>query len=57
MTVFEKLAPDIDLMAVIAITEDFKRCDIDSVTVTDNDAIQKMFRKDQIHDFSRFRES
>lgn len=46
MTVFEKLAPDIDLMAVIAITEDFKRCDIDSVTVTDNDAIQKMFRKD-----------
>lgn len=46
MTVFEKLAPDIDLMAVIAITEDFKRCDIDNVTVTDNDAIQKMFRKD-----------
>ena len=45
MTVFEK-ANDVDLMAVIAIDEDVKRRDIDSVTVTDKDAIQSMFRKD-----------
>lgn len=45
MTVFEKVN-DVDLMVVIAITEDFKRRDVDSVTVTDKDAIQKMFRKE-----------
>lgn len=46
MTVFEKDAPDVDLLAVIAIDEDVKRCDVDSVTVTDKDAIRQMFRKD-----------
>lgn len=45
MTVFEK-ADDVDLMAVIAITEIFHRKDVDSVDVTDKDAIQMMFRKD-----------
>lgn len=44
-TVFEKFE-DVDLMAVIAITEDFKRRDVDGVTVTDKDAICQMFRKD-----------
>ena len=43
-TVFEKFE-DIDLMAVIAITEDFKRRDVDGVTVTDKDVIRQMFRK------------
>ena len=47
MTVFEKTAPDVDLMAVIAVTEDFKRHDVDSVDVTDKNEIQKMFRKDK----------
>lgn len=46
MTVFEK-ADDIDLMAVVAITEDFKRRDVDGIDVTDKDAIRQMFRKDQ----------
>lgn len=46
MTVFEKPAPDVDLMAVIAIDEDVKRCDVDSVTVTDKGVIRRMFRKD-----------
>lgn len=45
MTVFEK-AGDVDLMAVIAIDEDVKRRDVDSVTVTDKDAIRRMFRKE-----------
>lgn len=45
MTVFEK-ADDVDLMAVIAITEIFHRKDVDSIDVTDKDVIQKMFRKD-----------
>lgn len=45
MTVFEK-ADDVDLLAVIAITEDFKRHDVDSVDVTDKDEIRQMFRKD-----------
>lgn len=44
-TVFEKFE-DVDLMAVIAITEDFKRRDVDGVTVTDKDVIRQMFRKD-----------
>lgn len=46
MTVFEKDAPDVDLLAVIAIDEDVKRHDVDSIDVTDKDAIQKMFRKE-----------
>lgn len=54
MTIFEKDAPDIDLLAVVAIDEDVKRHDVDSVTVTDKDEIRQMFRKDQIHDISRF---
>lgn len=45
MTVFEKVN-DIDLTAVVAIDEDVKRRDIDSVDVTDKDAIRQMFRKD-----------
>lgn len=45
MTVFEK-SNDVDLMAVVAVTEDFKRRDVDSVTVTDKDEIRQMFRKD-----------
>lgn len=45
MTVFEK-ADDVDLLAVIAITEDFKRRDVDGIYVTDKDAIRQMFRKD-----------
>lgn len=45
MTVFEK-ADDVDLMAVIAIDEDVKRCDIDSVIVTDKSEIRQMFRKE-----------
>lgn len=44
-TVFEKSAPDVDLMAVIAITDTFNRKDIDSIDVTDKDAIRQMFRK------------
>lgn len=47
MTIFEKDAPDIDLLAVVAIDEDVKRHDVDSVTVMDKDTIQKMFRKNQ----------
>ena len=46
MTVFEK-ADDVDLLAVIAIAEDFKRRDVDGIDVTDKDAIRQMFRKDQ----------
>lgn len=45
MTVFEKV-DDVDLMAIIAITEIFHRKDVDSIDVTDNDAIRQMFRKD-----------
>lgn len=45
MTVFEK-ADDVDLLAVIAIDETFHQKDVDSVIVTDKDAIQTMFRKD-----------
>lgn len=47
MTVFEK-ANDVDLMAVIAITEIFHRKDVDSIDVTDKSEICQMFRKDQI---------
>lgn len=43
--VFEK-SDDVDLMAVIAIAEDFKRRDVDSIDVMDKDAIRQMFRKD-----------
>lgn len=45
MTVFEKLAPDVDLMAVV-IDETFNGTDVDSVTVTDKSEICQMFRKD-----------
>ena len=45
MTVFEKLAPDVDLMAVV-IAETFNGTDVDSVTVTDKSEICQMFRKD-----------
>lgn len=48
MTVFEKLAPDVDLMAVVVIDETFNGTDVDSVTVTDKSEICQMFRKDQI---------
>lgn len=44
-TVFEKSAPDVDLMAVIAIVETINRNVVDSVDVTDKDAIRQMFRK------------
>lgn len=44
-TVFEKSAPDVDLMVVIAIDETFNRKNVDSIDVTDKDAIRHMFRK------------
>lgn len=45
LTVFEKSASDVDLMAVIAIAETINRNVVDSVDVTDKDAIRQMFRK------------
>lgn len=45
MTVFEK-ADDVDLMVVVAITEDFKRRDVDGIDVTYKSEIRQMFRKD-----------
>ena len=48
MTVFEKLAPDVDLMAVVVIDETFNGTDVDSVTGTDKSESCQMFRKDQI---------
>jgi hypothetical protein len=42
-TVFEKF-DDIDLMSVIAIADTFNRKDVDSIDVTDKDAIRQMFR-------------
>ena len=45
LTVFEKSASDVDLMAVVTITETMDRKNVvDSVDVTDNDAIRQMFR-------------
>ena len=44
-TVFEKPAPDVDLMTVIAIAETINRNVVDRVDVTDKDAIRQMFRK------------
>lgn len=44
-TVFEKPAPDVDLLVVIAIAETMNRNVVDSVDVTDKDAIRQMFRK------------
>lgn len=44
-TVFEKPVNDVDLMAVIAIAETINRNVVDSVDVTDKDAIRQMFRK------------
>lgn len=44
-TVFEKPAPAVDLTAVIAIAEPINRNVVDSVDVTDKDAIRQMFGK------------
>lgn len=44
-TVFEKSAPDVDLMAVIDVADMFNRKIVDSIDVTDKDAIRQMFRK------------
>lgn len=44
-TVFGKSAPDVDLMAVIAIAETINRKNVDSIDVTNKDAIRHMFRK------------
>lgn len=44
-TVFEKSVPDVDLMAVIDVVDTFNRKDVDSVDVTNKDAIRHMFRK------------
>lgn len=44
-TVFEKSAPDVDLMAVVAIAETINRKNVDSIDVTDKDVIRQMFRK------------
>lgn len=44
-TVFEKPVNDVDLLAVIAIVETINRNVVDSVDVTDKDAIRQMFRK------------
>ena len=44
-TVFEKPASEVDLMAVIAIADTFNRNVVDSIDVTDKDAIRQMFRK------------
>lgn len=44
-TVFEKPAPDVDLTAII-VTETMNRKNVvDSIDVTDKDAIRQMFRK------------
>ena len=43
-TVFEKPVNDVDLLAVIA-TETMNRKNVDSIDVTDKDAIRQMFRK------------
>lgn len=42
--VFEK-SEDVDLIAVVAIADTFNRNVVDSVDVTDKDAIRHMFRK------------
>lgn len=45
LTVFEKSASDVDLMAVV-VTETMNRKNVvDSIDVTDKDAIRQMFRK------------
>ncbi len=44
-TVFEKSAPDVDLMAVVAVIETMTRNTVDSINVADKDAIRQMFRK------------
>lgn len=44
-TVFEKPVNDVDLLAVVAIVETINRNVVDSVDVTDKDAIRQMFRK------------
>lgn len=45
MTVFEKV-DNVDLLAVVAITEMFHRKDVSSIDVMDKDEICQMFRKD-----------
>lgn len=42
-TVFEK-SEDVDLIAVVAIVDTFNRNVVDSIDVTDKDAIRQMFR-------------
>lgn len=43
--VFEKPAPDVDLMTVVTVAETMKRKNVvDSIDVTDKDAIRQMFR-------------
>lgn len=45
-TVFEKSVFDVDLLAVIAIAETMNRKNVvDSIDVTDKDAIRQMFGK------------
>lgn len=45
-TVFEKSVFDVDLLAVIAIVETMNRKNVvDSIDVTDKDAIRQMFGK------------
>jgi hypothetical protein len=44
-TVFEKPAPDVDLMTVVTVAETMNRKNVvDSTDVTDKDAIRQMFR-------------
>lgn len=45
-TVFEKSVPDVDLMTVVTVAETMNRKNVvDSIDVTDKDAIRQMFRK------------
>lgn len=44
-TVFEKSAPDVDLMDAVVVAETTNRNVVDSIDVTDKDVIRKMFRK------------
>ena len=45
-TVFEKSVPDVDLMTVVIVAETMNRKNVvDSIDVTDKDAIRQMFGK------------
>lgn len=45
-TVFEKSVPDVDLMTVVTVAETMNRKNVvDSIDVTDKDAIRQMFGK------------